>query len=53
MDDDKLKEVFGEHDTDADGELSKDEFGNAIFSILKANKDEAADENEGDDDENE
>lgn len=34
MDDDALKTIFDEHDGDEDGELSKEEFGNAIFSVL-------------------
>ena len=46
MDDDALKEVFDEQDGNADGELSKEEFGNAIFSVLKANKDQAAAEDD-------
>lgn len=34
MDDDAIKVVFDEQDGDADGQLSQQEFGNAVFSIL-------------------
>ena len=50
MEDDDLKTIFDEQDTDADGELSKEEFGNAVFSVLKANKSEEAGEEEEEDD---
>ena len=50
MEDDDLKTIFDEQDTDADGELSKEEFGNAIFSVLKANKSDEAGEDEAEDD---
>ena len=46
MDDASLKEVFDKEDQDNDGELSKEEFGNAVFSILKANKDENHEDDE-------
>jgi Ca2+-binding EF-hand superfamily protein len=44
MTEEAIKEVFDGEDSNADGELSKEEFGNAIFSILKSNKDVAAEE---------
>jgi len=50
MENDDLKTIFDEQDTDADGELSKEEFGNAIFSVLKANKSDEAGEDEAEDD---
>ena len=50
LEDDDLKTIFDEQDTDADGELSKEEFGNAVFSVLKANKSEEAGEEEEEDD---
>ena len=46
MEDDALKVVFDKEDSNDDGELSKEEFGNAIFSVLKANKDQAVEEDE-------
>lgn len=46
MEDDALKVIFDEQDGNDDGELSKEEFGNAIFSVLKANKDQAAEEDQ-------
>ena len=49
MEDDDLKTMFDEQDTDADGELSKEEFGNAVFAVLKANKSDPVDEEEEDD----
>jgi len=50
MEDDDLKTIFDEQDTDADGELSKEELGNTVFSVLKANKSEEAGEEEEEDD---
>jgi Ca2+-binding EF-hand superfamily protein len=44
MTDDAIKEIFDREDANADGELSKEEFGNAIYSVLRSNKDDAADE---------
>ena len=49
MDDDAIKAIFDEQDTNADGELSQEEFGNAVFSVLKSNRNAAADE-EGEED---
>ena len=44
MNEDSIKEIFDKEDSNADGELSKVEFGNALFSILKITKETAVEE---------
>ena len=45
---DDLKTIFDDQDVDKTGELSKEQFGNAIFHVLKCQKHEEGNDEEDD-----